>query len=133
MDWITERILAGNRYEALDQDYLKELGVTAILNLAEEVDYPVDRELTYQKIPLNGMRPEDLEAVVTFIRKHVRSGKVFIHCGEGINRTGDALVAYFAAMGFGIREALEFVRAKRPVAPHYDCLEAIRAWLGREE
>jgi protein tyrosine phosphatase (PTP) superfamily phosphohydrolase (DUF442 family) len=92
-----------------EQDFaaLKENGFAAIINLREkkEKDYSESwernlvkkQELAYYNIPFsmkNEMTDSYVDSVTTKIKKHLKSGKVLVHCSSG-NRVGIWIGAHF--------------------------------------
>ena len=93
-------------------------GTRAILNLCEAEDpYRVD---SHRWEPIPDAEPVPslhwLREQVGFIEAERRAGKtVFVHCRNGVSRSGMVVVAYYMARnGLSRDDAMEFVRSRRP-------------------
>lgn len=107
-----------------------KFGFTAILNVAEELDDPIETfqsptPIYYKKIGLvdgtvNPISPEAILSCVRWVELR-ESGKVLIHCRAGLGRSGSIAVAYkFKKLPMiGYDEVLaQLWKAKPDVTPH---------------
>ena len=129
MDFVTERIAIGNRHDAENNNMLTENGITAVLNVAFDLDIsyyedgvPAHRfEIEYHKAGMidgPGNKPTTLAAAIYMLEQLLeRHDKVFVHCHAGASRAPTTVSTYLAyAQNTSFDEALEFVQTKRTVA-----------------
>jgi len=112
------------------------LGTRAVLNLCEQSDpYHASAHLW---VPLNDGEPgpslEALQRLVEFIGDRRRAGDtVYVHCRNGVSRSGMVVTAYLMAEHEWTRDqALAFVRSRRPIvqpAPGY--MQLLLNWTER--
>jgi len=108
-------------------------GTTAVLNLCEFDDpYTV---AAYSWQPIRDAEPAPgidwLRRQVDWITQQREAGHtVFVHCQNGVSRSGLVVVALFMHTGGLTRdEALSFVRSRRPgVRPHPAFMELLGQW-----
>jgi len=143
LDFVTERIAIGNRHDAANMDILMANGITAVLNVAcnldisyFEDDAPASRfTVEYQKVGMidgPGNKATTLAAAVYMLTQLLgRHDKVFVHCRAGASRAPTIVSTYLAyVQGMSFDEALEFVRLKHTVAkPNQHLRELARAVL----
>jgi hypothetical protein len=109
------------------------LGTTAVLNLCEKEDpYRTDIYL-WEPIPDAAPAPnlDWLRRMVTFVDDNRRAGRtVFVHCRNGVSRSGMVVVAYeMYKHRWNRDQALEFVRSKREMArPNPAFMERLLEW-----
>jgi len=104
MTQIIEKIYIGGS-ESLNIKFLKENGITHILNCAEEIDVikEIEQDFTYQKIPiLHKIFPRgyhSFESHLEFITQAIGSeeskNKILVNCANGQSRSVGVVVAYF--------------------------------------
>ncbi len=90
--------------------------VNSILNVAEEVNVNLPNH-NYYKISLKDGVPipvEKMREAVEWIQKNIASGKVLVACHYGVGRSASIIIGYLCSVGFGYKEALNFVSSKRP-------------------
>src|SRR5712692_9642372 len=120
--WIIQGKLAGMERPGLlrrldeDLDFLKNVGISTIVNLEEYVwDYDGFR---VKHIPIKDFaapRLADIEEFVMFIDGEIREGRqVVVHCYAGMGRTNLMLAAYLVYLGMEPENALNLVKEKRP-------------------
>jgi protein-tyrosine phosphatase len=107
--------------------------VQAVLNLCETPDHYSVRAQKWEPIrdasPAPGI--DWLREQVDFIDAQRRSERsVFVHCRNGVSRSGMVVVAYFMLKNTWSRDkALEFVRNKRPIVrPHPAFMSLLLDW-----
>jgi len=129
LDFVNERIAIGNRHDATNTDMLMENGITAVLNVAYDLDIshfedgvPAHRfEVEYHKAGMidgPGNKATTLAAAVyMLVQLMERHDKIFVHCHAGASRAPTVVSTYLAyAQGVSFDETLEAVQAKRTVA-----------------
>lgn len=120
-DYITDGIFIGtNQCCTMGlSNMLKREGVTAEISLEEErLDQPFGVE-EYVWIPVRNNTPpssDQLSFGVSVLEKLVtQKKKVFVHCRNGHGRAPTLVSAYLIKKGMSPKEAVEFVKSKRPV------------------
>jgi hypothetical protein len=108
-------------------------GTQAVLNLCEKDDPYRCEVCRWEPIPDCEPAPDLdwLRGMVDFVDEQRRAGRtVFVHCRNGVSRSGLVVVAYeMAKNGWTRDEALAFVRAKRPQArPNPAFLDRLLDW-----
>lgn len=140
MDFITERIAIGNRHEAADIEMLQANGITAVLNVAYDLDLryphldssPYRFAIEYHKVGLidgPGNKATTLTAAVYMLAQLLEwHKKVFVHCHAGISRSTTVVSTYLAnTQSTNFDEALAIVQMRRPDAnPHFYLRELAR-------
>lgn len=108
-------------------------GTRAVLNLCESEDpYRVESH-RWEPIPDAEPVPalDWLRAQVAFIESERAAGKtVFVHCRNGVSRSGMVVVAYYMARnGWSRDETMEFVRSRRPgLRPNPAFMQLLLEW-----
>lgn len=90
-------------------------GLKFILNVADEVEVMLPN-VNYHKIPLKDgvtIPPEKMREALRRIREHIATGKVLVACHYGVGRSASIVIGYLCSLGFGYKEALDFVSSKR--------------------
>jgi protein-tyrosine phosphatase len=108
-------------------------GSQAVLNLCETEDpYRVESQ---KWVPIRDAEPvpslDWLHEQVGFIESERATGRVvFVHCRNGVSRSGMVLAAYFMRReGWSRDQALEFLRSHRPgVRPNPAFMEFLLEW-----
>jgi hypothetical protein len=108
-------------------------GTQAVLNLCEwEDNY---RVASYRWEPIRDAKPAPsldwLRKQVDFIRSERAAGRtVYVHCMNGISRSGMVMTAYLMEREEWSRDrALEFLRSRRPgVRPNPAFMELLMEW-----
>ena len=140
MDFITDRIAIGNRHEAADIEMLQANGITAVLNVAYDLDIrlpnldssPYRFAIEYHKVGLIdgfGNEATTLAAAVYILAQILdRHNKVFVHCHAGISRSTTVVSLYLAETErISFNDALAIVQTQRPVAdPNFYLRELAR-------
>ena len=105
----------------------------AVLNLCEAED-PYRAE-SHRWEPIRDAEPvpslEWLREQVRFIESERAAGRgVFVHCRNGVSRSGMVVVAYYMARNRWSRdEAMEFVRSQRPgLRPNPAFMQLLLEW-----
>ena len=133
MDFITDRIAIGNRHEAADIEMLQANSITAVLNVAYDLDLrypnldssPYRFAIEYHKVGLidgPGNEATTLAAAVYVLAQLLaRHKRVFVHCHAGISRSTTVVSTYLAHTELiNFDDALAIVQSRRPDAnPHF--------------
>lgn len=112
-------------------------GTRAVLNLCESDD-PY-RVVSHRWEPIRDAEPAPspdwLREQVKFVEDERVAGRtVFVHCRNGVSRSGMVVVAYFMARnGWTRDEAVAFVRSQRPdLRPNPAFMRLLAEWERRE-
>ncbi|XP_033120415.1 dual specificity protein phosphatase 3-like [Anneissia japonica] len=136
-DEVYPNIFVGERGTALSISFLKKIGITHILNMAEGKGFgKVDTCAEYYKseddgrhLVYHGIRATDvqtfnilpmLEESASFIKTAIDSGgKILVHCVEGFSRSPTAVAAYLMLhCDYTLQNALRTIRSRREVCPN---------------
>lgn len=124
--WVVEDMIAGMERPGLfydleeDLDYLRAMGIEAIVNLEEEEHFRDYSRFTVKHIPVDDFgAPElrDFEQFVEFTESQVKSNRrVAVHCYAGMGRTNLMIASFLMHhLKIGPVTALETVKLKRPL------------------
>jgi protein-tyrosine phosphatase len=97
---INKNIYIGDLYTAFNKDYLKELGITHILRVGQDIpDYYQD-DFEYLSIDIKDKADSCIyvffESAIKFIDDCIdEKGIVLVHCVSGISRSVSLVIAYF--------------------------------------
>jgi protein tyrosine phosphatase (PTP) superfamily phosphohydrolase (DUF442 family) len=117
---ITHSIYLGGQISLKGWRTLQKWGVQALVNMRVEWD---DRKLGihtpyYLWLPtIDGTPPtvEQLARGARFIHEQTLAGRpVYVHCAAGLGRSPTQVICYLMTRGMSIREATDFVEARRP-------------------
>jgi len=127
---IMDRLYLGDKCAAQDKGALDTLGITHVVNAADELNYLVDHHQDRQYMHLQAFDNGDLlsasslqsqlDQAVTFIEDALAAdpnNRVYVHCFAGVSRSVSVVLAYLMqqhCMTFD--QALTFVRQSRPCA-----------------
>ncbi len=132
MDLVTENFAIGSRLDAQNLTALHRGGVSAVLNVAWDLDVShagagrsgMAKPVEYHKVGLiDGEGNEAstlLAAVFMLYQLRARHERTLVHCHAGISRSCTVLSLYLAGHDqTSFSDAVERVRAARPiVSPH---------------
>ncbi|MHA1687791.1 MAG: dual specificity protein phosphatase family protein, partial [Promethearchaeota archaeon] len=92
---VYENLYFGGYWPDFNLPKLKEMGITAIINLMEENLYdprPHSFKYKYKGFPDDWYVPHEyLDEILEFIDVHVEKGKVFVRCARGVSRSGGVI------------------------------------------
>lgn len=120
---ITENIYLGNKIVAKDITKLDELGITHIVNCADELEYIVnsyDNTMDWLWLPMidckeTGIVNKYIDISVKYIDDAIKNNnKVLVHCAAGISRSSSIIIAYLMYKNkMSFDNAFEYVKNKR--------------------
>ena len=128
---LTPHVILGCRLTSKQALQLRDLGVTAVLDLTAECR-ECDRLLgleykNVQILDLTLPTERQLSEAIAFIERHNGQGIVYIHCALGFSRSAGVLAAYLlkSSRAATAEQAIEMVRKVRPgivVSPRWEVL-----------
>jgi hypothetical protein len=118
------RLYLGNAQFASDADLLTGLGITHIVNCAKEVpDYfKGDFNFQYLHLMLDDVPDENITRIFKVSAQFIgqaldNGGVVLVHCWAGVSRSVTVVIYYLVTtLGISVKEALEGIRKRRPIA-----------------
>ena len=118
MNYIMDNIYIGNSQDAINKDLLDELGISACLNCAEDLDYECKVE-HYSKVGLLDGPCDQMEKFIQAVDELdllLESGhKVLVHCHCGVSRSATVVAAWIArTQKKTIYQALDEIAKNRP-------------------
>lgn len=132
---IHKNLYIGAYWPRLNFEKIKKEGITAIVNLMERKHYhpPFFRfSYLHEGFPDNSYIPQkDLRKILKFIDKHIKTGKVLVHCAMGISRSGGIVVAWLLKENpsWSWSDAIKYVNKTREVYPAIEIRESILDYL----
>jgi dual specificity phosphatase 12 len=138
---ITDKVWLGSAFAASDAAFLRSNGITAIVNVAEEVgDRSAEAKAAgvaaYYFLPMKDEEwydpTERVGEALRAVKEAVARGQtVLVHCFHGVSRSALVVNAYVMdTLGLSARAALQHVRARRGVSyPN----RSFCKWLTRRE
>jgi protein-tyrosine phosphatase len=118
MTQISDSIFIGNSQDHKRLDVLKTTGITAVYNVAADLNTEWCTEIVYVKCGLwDGPAGSNrIELAVDLLEKLVDGGeRVLIHCHEGCNRSPYIVAKYLAKKnGTDWKKEFEGIKVKRP-------------------
>ena len=122
--WITPSLAQGSRFTRAQVGGLARSGITSVLDVREEARD--DEALLAQyglrlcHVPMTDRAPptqSQLKRAVKWVMGELADDrKVYIHCQSGVGRSVCVACAVLVRMGYGLPQAYEAVRRKRPEA-----------------
>ena len=116
---ITADLFLGSQYTKLGLKKLRELGVTAIVNMRMHNVYVKARYegIKYLHLPTVDNTAPTLKDLITgaaFIENEIRNkGKVYVHCRQGLGRGPTMALAYLIKTGLTYDDAFSLVKRVR--------------------
>ena len=116
---ITESLFLGSQYNLLGLKKLKDMGVTAIVNMRMHADYDdaAHEGIKYLHLPTVDNTPPPLEVLIKgaeFIDNEIKNhGKVYVHCRQGLGRGPTMAMAYLIKTGLTYEQAYAMIRGVR--------------------
>jgi protein-tyrosine phosphatase len=133
MDFIVENIAIGSYEDAIDIRNLQSHEITAVLNVAREVNHYYPPSILRLQIPLDDGEPikrEHLKLAINFLKSASSERKVLVHCLAGISRSTAIVMCYLhEARGMSLDDAFSFIKAKRSQAqPHPALIQSVQSY-----
>ena len=136
---LTDYLFLGSAVASECREKLKECGVTAVLNVANDIEchFPDDFEYLHLQVEDGGLDDAIIPAfdkAIDFAKQtKAKRGKVLVHCFMGINRSAVCACAILVKLeGMSLAEAYEHVTQCRPqVSPFQGNKEKIAMWEHR--
>jgi len=140
-DEVFPNILVGNEAAAKNKLYLKNIGVTHVLNCAQgerqfmqvptNENYYRDVNIKFKGLQLVDTWNEDIsrtfEESALFIDEAIANGgKVLIHCFVGVSRSATIAISYLILrLNFPVEHAVKTVKQNRPIRPNESFLRQL--------
>lgn len=128
---VHKNLYIGGYWPSLDFQKLKEIGITAIVNLMEENVYdprPHGFAYLYRGFADDWYVPHEfLEEIFEFIDYHIKNGKVLVHCARGVSRSGGIIAAWLLKehSNWTWDKAVDYVSKSRLIYPAVEIKESI--------
>eukprot|EP00415_Alexandrium_ostenfeldii_P004745 UN4745 len=133
---LREYLFLGSEDSAADGNNLEDLGITHVLNVADDVEcYHINR-FEYLHLPIRDGGEDDaifaaFDSATQFVERVAsKGGKVLVHCFAGVNRSATVAMAVLMNIeGWTLAEAYEHTRNNRPiVCPFIGNRQKIATW-----
>lgn len=130
---ILDDIYIGDRDSLIRIQGRKELGITAVLNCAKEIEAEVRDGESYLHLPIydsNWLGDVNIISAIFFITTNrAVNKKVLVACAAGMSRSVGIVLAYMVFRGWDYDDAFLHIRKKRPVMnPCYLVELSIKRW-----
>ena len=122
--WITPALAQGPRFTPSQVGALARGGVNSVLDVRKEArddeELLARHGLRLRHVPMTDRAPptqEQLKRAVDWVMSELaQDRKVYVHCQSGVGRSVCVACAVLMRMGYGLPEAYDAVRRKRPEA-----------------
>lgn len=125
----------GGRCAAENLPHLRFLGVTHVLNVADDVECFFPEDLTYLHREIRDGGGDDrivgvFEEAAAFVRDAIeKGGRVFVHCYAGINRSATVAMAILMQLeGWTLKEAHDHIYERRWISPFEGNCSKVARW-----
>ncbi|XP_061374389.1 protein-tyrosine-phosphatase MKP1 isoform X2 [Gastrolobium bilobum] len=120
---VADHVYLGGDAVARDKDILKQNGITHVLNCVGFVcpEY-FKNDFVYRTLWLQDSPSEDITSILYDVFDYFedvreQSGRVFVHCCQGVSRSTSLVIAYLMwREGQSFDDAFQFVKAARGIA-----------------
>ena len=140
---ITANLYLGGQYNLRGLRKLKEMGITAIINMRMHSIYAEARYegFRYLHLPTVDQTPPALKDLIKgagFAEEEIKNGgKVYIHCRQGHGRGPSMAIAYLLRIGTTFEDALALVKKVRtfirPTPAQLDRLRELETFFKTEK
>jgi len=124
-DEIIPRVWLGNRYAAVDDDWLSKNGIDTVFNCTKDLPFhesienryrvPVDDDLTSEEI--NNMSRWSPEIAYKILREYKKGKNILVHCAAGMQRSAAAVTFFLITLtGERAPKLMSAIRKIRPIA-----------------
>ena len=116
---ITPNLFLGNKISTYNNKFLKEIGISHIINIGDKLKINFPNDYNYLSIDIKDSNEELIyhffNPVFEFVDKAVTdNGKVLFHCHLGISRSSAFMCAYLMKKNsINFNNALSFIKSKR--------------------
>lgn len=132
---LTPYLCLGGLQAAQHLPHLQSLGVTHVLNVADDVACFFPEELTYlHRAIADGGHDDSIvdvfEEAAVFVREvSGRGGRVFVHCYAGVNRSATVAMAVLMQLeGWSLQRAYDHIDEHRAICPMVGNREKVARW-----
>ncbi len=131
---IEDQLFLGNRAGAQEIPGLRMCDISSVVQIQSFTTVPFHPDnFRYLCLAFTDLENDSFLKIISealaFIHAEITAGrKVFVHCDNGVSRSGSVVTAYIMAThNIPFEEALQYVRAKRPcVGPNNAFKEQLR-------
>ena len=123
---IKDNIWLGNRYSALDNNFLRENKIRVIINCSKNLEFIDNDSIIKIRVPID----DDLRTksnqdmfkeyikIIPKLKKFIRKNEnILIHCRAGMQRSASVIAAYLInKYGYSVQDSINFIQSKRNVA-----------------
>ncbi|CAI8002484.1 Dual specificity protein phosphatase 1 [Geodia barretti] len=116
---ILPHLILGCAKDSSNLSVLRQLGVTAVLNVSHNCPSLFQSQLQYMEIRVPDTYQADLlarldEAFLFIDGVKASGGRVLVHCHAGVSRSATVCMAYvMKTLNYDLRSAYDFVKSKR--------------------
>jgi len=124
-DEIIPRVWLGNRFAALDEEWLSENEIDTVFNCTKDLPFhdsiknrfrvPVDDNL--EAVEINNMTKWSPEIAYKILREYKAGKKILVHCAAGMQRSAAAMVFFLITLtSERAPKIMSNIRKIRPIA-----------------
>lgn len=119
MSYIIENIYIGDKYDVINESFMRKNKISAVLNTAFELPRtPLAKD--YLKLSMSDSRDEllypNLVVAYSFLEKQQALGRnVIVHCSVGMSRSSSIVIGFLILKGMSFHSAYSLVKQQRPI------------------
>jgi rhodanese-related sulfurtransferase len=124
-DEIIPRVWLGNRFAAVDEEWLSENSIDTVFNCTKDLPFhdsitnrfrvPVDDNL--EAVEINNMTKWSPEIAYKILREYKDGKRILVHCAAGMQRSAAAMVFFLITLtGDYAPKIMSKIRKIRPIA-----------------